>query len=290
MGRFFCFGYGYSAQFLAQRLRQAGWSVAGTVRPPVRETDKVKDLRAQGDSVYFFDSATALDNPRAVLQEVTHVLVSIPPGPEGDLVLARHRDDLAKMKKLQWLGYLSTTGVYGTRDGGTVTEDDPLRPSLPRSRARAEAEAQWLQLWRDDGVPVHLFRLAGIYGPGRNIISRLRAGQVVQRIDRPGQVFSRIHVADIATVLLASVARPRAGGIYNVCDDAPEEPSVVTAYACQLLGLPLPPLVSFADAKLSPMARSFWQDNKRVDNRRLRDELGVVLAYPNYQAGLQALL
>ncbi|WP_343564138.1 SDR family oxidoreductase [Kiloniella sp. b19] len=289
--KLFCFGYGYSALELAKRLRERGWAISGTIRPSSEGAgEKAGRLRALGYEVHFLDHATALDDPAEILGDVTHIVVSTPPGTEGDVALALHRTDIAAMKKLQWLGYLSTTGVYGTRDGGTVTEEDPLHPSMPRSQARADAEAAWMQLRKDSSVPVHLFRLAGIYGPGRNVLRKIRAGKVEQRIDRPGQVFSRIHVEDIATVLEASIRKPRPGGIYNVCDDAPEEPSIVTEYACRLLGAPVPELVPFEQAEMSPMAQTFWNDNKRVDNSLIKTELGVELRYPDYQTGFQALL
>ncbi len=187
------------------------------------------------------------------------------------------------------MGYLSTTGVYGDRDGGWVDEEAPLEPTGARGRKRVAAEAAWLALRRDHGVPVHLFRLAGIYGPGRNALATVQAGRA-KRIDKPGQVFSRIHVDDIATVLEASMARPNPGRAYNVCDDEPAPPAEVIAHACDLLGVAPPPLVPFEQAELSAMARSFYRDNKRVSNRRIKQELGVKLAYPGYKAGLAALL
>jgi nucleoside-diphosphate-sugar epimerase len=220
---------------------------------------------------------------------VTHVLVSVPPDEAGDPVLDTHADDIAALPGLAWLGYLSTTGVYGNRGGDWVDEASELRPSGARGRRRVAAEAGWLDLWRRRGVPVQVFRLAGIYGPGRSPFEALRAG-TAKRIERPGQVFSRIHVEDLASVLAASIALPRPGAIYNVCDDAPAEPAAVIAHAADLLGLPAPPLVPFDEAELSPMARSFWTDNKRVSNALIKQELGVALRYPNYRAGLTAIL
>jgi nucleoside-diphosphate-sugar epimerase len=193
------------------------------------------------------------------------------------------------MPSLAWVGYLSTTGVYGDRDGGWVDETSELRPSGARGRRRVAAETAWLDLWRDRGVPVHIFRLAGIYGPGRSPFDALRAG-TAKRIVKPGQVFSRIHVDDLASVLLSSIARPRPGAVYNVCDDEPASPADVVAHAAQLLGAPPPPLVSFDEAALSPMARSFYADNKRVSNALIKTELGVRLRYPDYRAGLAAIL
>jgi nucleoside-diphosphate-sugar epimerase len=213
----------------------------------------------------------------------------VPPDAEGDPVLAEHAHDIAARRGLRWLGYLSTTGVYGDRRGGRVDEDSALAPSGERGRRRVAAEAGWLDLHRRRSVPVHIFRLAGIYGPGRSALDTVRQGRA-QRIDKPGQVFSRIHVADLAAVLRASMARPDPGAIYNVCDDDPAPPEAVIAHACALLGVEPPPLVPFDTADLSPMARSFYDDNKRVSNRRLKEVLGVTLAYPSYKDGLQALL
>ena len=187
----------------------------------------------------------------------------------GDPALDRHADDIAAIPGLAWLGYLSTTGVYGDRAGGWVDENSELRPSGPRGQRRVAAEAGWQGLWRRRGVPVHIFRLAAIYGPGRSPFDALRAG-TARRIAKPGQVFSRIHVDDLAGVLVASIARPRPGAIYNVCDDEPAAPEAVVAHAASLLGLPAPPLVPFEAAGLSPMARSFYDDNKRVSNALIK--------------------
>jgi nucleoside-diphosphate-sugar epimerase len=213
--------------------------------------------------------------------------VSVPPDGTGDPVLATHGNDIPA--ELSWVGYLSTTGVYGDRGGGWVDETAALLPTGERGRRRVAAEADWLDLWRSRGVPVHIFRLAGIYGPGRSAFDALRAG-TAKRIDKPGQVFSRIHVEDLATVLISSMTRPRPGAIYNVCDDDPSSPEAVVAHAAALLGLPTPPLMALAAAGLSPMARSFYDDNKRVANGLIKRELGVALRYPDYRAGLAAIL
>jgi nucleoside-diphosphate-sugar epimerase len=279
----FCFGLGYAAQALAGRLAAEGWTVAGTCR----SGDQAAVLAAQGYPGHRFDR----DHPLLpeMLAEATQILVSIPPDEAGDPVLDRHGDDIAAMRSLAWVGYLSTTGVYGDREGAWVDETSELRPSGARGRRRVAAETAWLDLWRDRGVPVHLFRLAGIYGPGRSPFDALRAG-TAKRIAKPGQVFSRIHVDDLASVLLSSIARPRPGAVYNVCDDAPASPAEVVAHAAHLLGVPPPPLVPFDEAALSPMARSFYADNKRVSNALVKTELGVSLRYPDYRAGLAAIL
>ena len=279
----FCFGLGYSALALARMIAGDGWRVTGTCR----SADKAAALQALGFAALPFDR----DRPLAAgaFSGITHVLVSAPPDSAGDPVLDRHGGDLAELPGLAWLGYLSTTGVYGDRGGGWVDESAALRPSGERGRRRVIAEQGWLDLWRDRGVPVHIFRLAAIYGPGRSPFAALRAG-TARRIDRPGQVFSRIHVEDLARVLLASIGQPRPGAVYNVCDDEPAAPEAVVAHAAALLGVPAPPLTPLAEAGLSPMALSFYDDNKRVRNGLIKRELGAVLRYPDYRAGLAAIL
>jgi nucleoside-diphosphate-sugar epimerase len=283
--RLFCFGLGYSAQALARRLAARGWRIAGTAREPAR----VAQLRDAGIEAFLFDGERPLDDPARTLAGTSHLLSSVPPDEDGDPVIAVHGADIAACGDLAWVGYLSTTGVYGDRGGGWVDEDSELAPTGPRGRRRVAAEGAWCELHRLHGVPVHVFRLAGIYGPGRNALAALRRG-TAKRIDKPGQVFSRIHVEDIAAVLEASIERPAPGRAYNVCDDDPAPPESVIAYASDLLGRPPPPLIPFAEAKLGPMARSFYRDNKRVSNRRIKDELDVRLRYPDYRAGLTALL
>lgn len=285
-GRLFCFGLGYSALALARRLQAKGWTVAGTCRGD----DKREALAREGIAAHLLDRDRPLEDAASMLAGTTHLLSSVPPDAAGDPVLALHGSAVAALgRSLEWAGYLSTTGVYGDRGGGWVDEGAKLLPSGERGRRRCVAEAGWLALWQQHGVPIHLFRLAAIYGPGRSALDQVRAG-TAQRIDKPGQIFSRIHVDDIATVLEASMARPHPGTAYNVCDDAPEAPQTVIAFACALLGLAAPPLVPYADADLSPMARSFYDDNKRVDNTRMKQALGVRLRYPDYRAGLRALM
>jgi nucleoside-diphosphate-sugar epimerase len=283
--RLFCFGLGYSARRLAERCRARGWQVAGTTR----DQDTAEGLRTAGFEMFLFDRDRPLDDPAEALAGTTHLLSSVPPDPEGDGVLDHHGAQIAACDDLRWLGYLSTTGVYGDRDGGWVDEDSALTPTGERGRRRVAAEGAWLALVRDHGLPVQVFRLAGIYGPGRSALDAVRRG-TAKRIHKPGQVFSRIHVDDIARVLEASMARPNPGRAYNLCDDEAAPPADVIAHACKLLDRPPPPLVPFDEAELSPMARSFYRDNRRVANRRIKEELGVDLAYPNYRAGLEALL
>ena len=279
--RLFCFGFGFSAEALARRLAPQGFAIAGTTR----NDEKAGRMRAQGVEPWLFGDK-GLDEPDRALAGVTHLLISTPPGEAGDPVLAAHGEMLRHLApKLDWLGYLSTTGVYGNREGDWVDEESALTPDTERGRRRLRAEEDWRAL----GGPVHIFRLAGIYGPGRNQLRSLQEGKA-KRIVKPGQVFSRIHVEDIAAVLEASIARPNAGAAYNVCDDEPAPPQDVVAYAAELLGRAPPPEVPFEEAELSPMAASFYADSKRVSNRLIREELGVELAYPTYREGLKALL
>lgn len=272
--RLLCFGFGYSARALA-RMLGPDWTVVGTHRAG-EPADRLP-----------FDRSHPL--PPDAFAGVTHILVSVPPDEAGDPVSAQHAADIAAIPNLAWLGYLSTTGVYGDRGGAWVDETSELRPSGDRGQRRVAAEAGWLALHKNQGVPVHVFRLAGIYGPGRTVFGALRAG-TAKRIDRPGQVFSRIHVDDLARMLLASIGKPRPGAIYNVCDDEPAAPAMVTAHAAALLGIEPPPLVPFETAGLSPMAKSFWDDNKRVSNALIKAELGITLRYPTYREGLAAIL
>ena len=283
--RLFCFGLGYTAQALAARKRDAGWAVIGTCRSP----EKQAMLAAQGFETVLFDRDRPIRDIASFLSGTTHLLMSAPPDEAGDPVLAAHRADLLALGTLEWAGYLSTTGVYGDRAGGWVDETTPISSEAARNRLRAEAEEAWLALARDHRLPVHAFRLAGIYGPGRNQLVALRDGRA-RRIVKKGQVFGRIHVDDITTVLEASIARPNPGAVYNVVDDEPEDSATVIEHAATLLGMPPPPLEPYETATMSPMARSFYEECRRVRNDRIKRELGVTLRYPTYREGLAALL
>ena len=276
------FGHGYSAAALAARLISKGWRVIGTTR----SADKAGAIAATGVEPLIWPGGDI----GPALAEVNAVLISAGPDAEGDPVLRAAAPAItAAASHIDWFGYLSTTGVYGDHGGGWVDEDTPVAPSTLRGAQRVEAETGWQALTRAAGLPLHIFRLAGIYGPGRGPFEKVRKG-TARRIVKPGQVFSRIHVDDIAQVLAASLARPNPGAIYNVCDDDPAPPQDVIAHAAELLGLPLPPEVDFETADLTPMARSFYAESKRVRNDRIKDELGVLLSYPNYRNGLRALL
>ncbi len=283
--RLFCFGLGYSARVIARGLIASGWTVAGTCR----EEAAVAELRGLGIEAWRFDRNHRPQDISPLFEGATHLLSSIPPDEHGDAVLDCLEDDIRNLAgTIEWAGYLSTTGVYGDRRGGTVFEGDALEPTSERGARRARAEARWLALG-EAGLPVHAFRLAGIYGPGRNVLNDVRAGRA-RRIDKPGHMFSRIHVDDIAGVVMASMARSNPGAIYNVCDDRAAAAADVVAFACDLLGLEAPPVQDFSDAErdMSAMQRTFWVDNKRVDNSKIKKELGVRLRYPSYRQGLPA--
>ncbi len=273
------FGHGYSAQALARILLPQDWRVIGTTR----SEDKAPRLMADGVEPRIWPGADMIP----ALDAATHVLISAAPGDGGDPVLAALQDEIAaRAGQFEWVGYLSTTGVYGDHQGDWVDEATPLTPSTKRGIARVAAEAAWVDI---PDLPLHIFRLAGIYGPGRGPFSKVRNG-TARRIIKPGQVFSRTHVADIARVLAASIARPNPGAAYNVCDDDPAPPEDVIAYAAELLGVPVPEAEDFATADMTPMARSFYAESKKVRNDRIKDELGVALLYPDYRSGLKALL
>lgn len=286
--RLFCVGFGFSAAHLVRRLQQEqesgrAWRIAGTCR----SEEKKKQLEADGIEAFLFSP----DQPLApsAFDGTTHLLASAPPNETGDPFIKEYGDALmTHAPDLEWAAYLSTTGVYGDRGGGWVDESSELAPTTARGEKRLAAERDWLSWGEKSGVPVHLFRLAGIYGPYRNQMTSLRQGKA-RRVVKPGQIFSRIHVEDIAEVLVASIARPHAGAAYNVCDDEAAPPQDVVAYAAALMGIEPPPEIPFEEADLSPMAKSFYEDVKRVSNKRIRQELGMRLRYPTYREGLKAL-
>ena len=272
------FGLGFSARHVAQRLQIAGAHVTATVRS-----------RAKADGLAQAGITARVFSPDHVDAQIADdiaasdaILISVPPGESGDPVLASFAAPIAAAPNLRWVGYLSTVGVYGDHAGNWVDETTPTTPGKGRSRIRTGAEQAWLALG------AHVFRLSGIYGPGRNQLVQLASG-TARRIVKPGQIFNRIHVADIAAVIEASLARPRPDGIYNVTDNEPAPPQDVVAFAARLCGLEPPAEIPFERAELSPMARSFYSENRRVRNALIREELGVTLSYPTYREGLTAL-
>jgi nucleoside-diphosphate-sugar epimerase len=281
MPRLFCFGLGYTAERLARRLEAQGFAIAGTTRD-------VASKRAALDrgawELHRFDADAPLADAEQALAGTTHLLHSIMPDEHGDPVLRWHADllDALPRSQLRFIGYLSTTGVYGDHAGAWVDEDSPRRPSKARTLRRVAAEDAWVAR----GAAV--FRLAGIYGPTRSAIEKVASGTAM-RVVKPGKVFNRIHVDDAVRVLEAAIAHvgpERAGRVYNVADGHPAGADEVIAHAAELLGVAPPPAVAFEQAQLSAMARSFWQDDVRVANTRILSELGVELAYPNYRSGL----
>lgn len=273
------FGHGYSARALSRILVPQDWRVVGTTR----NEDKAVGLMQDGIEPRIWPGADMIP----ALNGATHLLISAAPNEDGDPVLAALRDEIAsRAGQFEWVGYLSTTGVYGDHAGDWVDENTPLTPATKRGIARVQAEADWASI---PDLPLHIFRLAGIYGPGRGPFAKVRAG-TARRIIKDGQVFSRTHVADIARVLAASIKNPNPGAAYNVCDNDPAPPQDVIGYAAELLGLPLPPAENFKDADMTPMARSFYAESKKVRNDRIINELGVDLLYPDYKSGLKALL
>ncbi|HJZ32958.1 MAG TPA: SDR family oxidoreductase [Hyphomicrobiaceae bacterium] len=281
--RLFCFGCGYTAEALLRRLAPREMTFAGT-RSRLPEAAPV--LPGLALVAYAGDSAVAA--VRQALQDTTHLLVSIPPDLEGDVVLRHFRDELAALPRLSWVGYLSTVGVYGDCQGAWVDETSPTRPTNERSLRRVQAERAWLSFGDSTSRRVEIFRLAGIYGPGRSVIDNLRSG-TARRIVKAGQIFNRIHVDDIARTLVAAIDREAGHRIYNVSDDEPAPPQDVVAYAAEMLGVPMPPEVPYAEAELSGLAASFWSESRRVRNDRIRRDLGVELLYPTFREGLRAL-
>jgi nucleoside-diphosphate-sugar epimerase len=280
--RLFVFGLGYSGGAIAHALRADAEWVGGTVR----SVDKAVALAAEGLRTFMFDGKAQGVGVAEAVRHATHLLVSIAPG-EADPVLAVHRASVLAGEHLKWIGYLSTVGVYGNYGGAWVSEATTPHPARGRSTERLAAEKSWASLAAERGVPLGIFRLAGIYGPGRNAFVNLAAG-TAKRIVKPGQVFNRIHVDDIAETVAAAIAR-NAAGIFNVADDEPAPRQDVVAFAAKLMGVEPPPEVPFEVAELSAMARSFYAESKRVSNRKIKDALGVTLRYPTYREGLSAL-
>ena len=290
--KLFCFGYGYTCTFLGQALKQAGeangeeWTLAGTTRNMSKRTA----LREAGIEAHIFDKDKPLADPNLWLRDTTHLLISTPPDHEGDYTFEIHADDILRlMPNVKWVGYLSTTGVYGDRDGAWVDETSEMRPSSIRGTRRLLAEEQWISLFKEAGLPVHIFRIAGIYGPGRSAIDSVRVG-IARRIMKAGHAFCRIHVEDLVATLMASMKNPHPGQIYNLADDEAAPSHEVIAYAARLLGRDPPPLVRFEDANLAPITLSFYSDNKRVSNAKIKKDLGITLKYPNYRLGLEECL
>jgi nucleoside-diphosphate-sugar epimerase len=280
--RLFIFGLGYSGLEIARLARVQGWRVAGTCTTE----EKARTLSAQGIEAHVFDGSAPL--PPASFGEATHVVCTVAPGAAGDPALRTCR---ALLLRARWLGYLSTTGVYGDHDGAWVDETTPTIATQPRSLQRLDAERSWQDVATESGATLHVFRLPGIYGPGRSTLDRVADG-TARRIDKPGQFFSRIHVADLAASVLKAMDREAGIEIWNVADDLPAANAEVVAHAFELLGRPVPPAIPWEEAApaMTPMARSFYAESRKVRNDKLKRELGVVLRYPTYREGLKAIV
>ena len=295
----FCFGFGYVGLAVAHALAGKDFQVTGTCR----SQEAVDDLADMGFEALVFDAPDALPERRFIpgapntipeieehLEQATHILITIPPQKFfSDVVLSHFRQALISNVRLRWLGYLSTTGVYGDRGGDWVDETSALQPVFEHQRRRAQAEMQWINFWQQTRVPLHIFRLSGIYGPGRNPLIKAREGKA-KCINQPGLVFGRTHRDDVVRALEASMNAPTPGEIFNVSDDEPASPAEVTEYACFLLGIDPPPVMTLEEAGLSEQGRSFYLTNKRVSNRKVRETLDIEWRYPTYREGLDALL
>lgn len=283
-----CFGLGFSARHLIARLDRQRWRIAGTAR----DAQAIAAWRAAGVDAVAFDGISGQGAKDAALREAiaraTHVLVSAPPDAHGDPVLNHFGDALSDAAALRWIGYLSTVGVYGEHHGGWVDETTRPSPVSQRSRFRLAAEEAWQAFAARTGKRVVIFRLSGIYGPGRSAIDSVREGRA-RRIIKAGQKFNRIHVEDIARVVEVSMQGRGAAQILNITDDEPAPPQDVIAYAAELVGAPMPPAVDFDEVELSPMAKSFYGENKQVKNALMKSDLGITLAYPTYREGLAQL-
>jgi len=300
-GHVFIFGCGYTGRTLSTQLCAGGWRVSGTTR----EQQGLAAIETTGATAYLFNGEEPSPLISQALSDATHAIISIAPNDSGDPVLNNHLVDLEHSKALRWVGYLSTVGVYGNHDGAWVDETTPLKPNSLRSRLRTQAEQSW-QSAADTKLhcALEVFRLAGIYGPGRSPFDKLRAG-TARRLIKPDQVFNRIHVEDIAGALVAAINRAGkqssgktnlnptshdAQNIFNITDDLPAPPQDVVAHAAELLGVAAPTEVPFETADITPMARSFYGENKRVSNQRMKQVLGYTLKFPTYAEGLRSLL
>ena len=276
-------GAGYTAKTFMRLYPQN--EMYGTTR----SSDKASDIKDRGGVPLIFDGTNPSDELINAVKRSAALMISISPTMDGDPILNALQSEIISAEDLNWVGYLSTIGVYGNYDGAWIDEDAATNPLSERSKWRKDAEQKWLDLQCSNGVPVHIFRLPGIYGPGRGPLSKLQKG-TAQRIAKEGQVFNRAHVDDIAAVLYASMQQPNPGRIYNVADNEPAPPQDVLEFAANELGIPVPPLINFESAEMTPMARSFYLDNKRVSNKRIKEELGVSLKYPTYREGIRACI
>lgn len=277
-------GLGFTASAFVAFARERFTHVTGTTRKPERAQGLAECLKAQ---ILLFDGQMASMELQEAVLAADALLVSAGPNENGDPTLNALRQAILDAPHLSWIGYLSTVGVYGDHGGAWIDETTPVNPGEERTRRRVVVEQDWLTLGQQSGKAVQIFRLGGIYGPGRSQIEDLIEG-TARRINKPGQVFNRIHAQDIARVLLASLGKPEPGTIYNVVDDEPAPPQDVVAYCAELLGVEPPPLIPFEEAPLTPMGRSFYSSNRRIRNEAIK-RMGAKLAYPTYREGLRAI-
>ena len=283
--KMFCFGFGYIANFLAPKLFACDWKVSGTTTDP----DKKPVLKNNDINTWLFDRRHNILDPFNTLDDVTHILLSVPTDAEGDPVFDAHGIDLTSLKNLEWVGYLSTTAIYGNQNGNWVDEKTSPMPTTHHGQMRLRAEQQWQSLCLNKGLPLHIFRISGIYGPGRSVIDAVRSG-TARRIEKQGHFFNRIYVDDIVQVLIASINAPNPGSIYNLADDMPSASHEMIQFACNLTGITSPPLVPFDQAEIAPVVRGFYRDNKRIRNDKIKNDLGINLLYPDYRSGLLSCL
>lgn len=276
-------GYGFSSQAIAQAAEKEFVQIAGTTR----SAEKFDKLEADGVQPVVFTVDGDMAGVTAFLEQATHLLVSIGPGEDGDPVLNALGNAITDAPHLRWIGYLSTVGVYGDHNGAWVDEDTPPKPVSKRSIQRVAAETAWQELADKRSIPLAVFRLSGIYGPGRNAFMNMEKG-TARRLVKPGQVFNRIHREDIGQAV-ALAMKGNIGGIFNITDDEPSPPQDVVTYAHELAGRTPPPETDFETAELTPMARSFYGENKRVSNARSRQVLGMTYRWPNYRTSLKRM-
>ena len=283
-GHLFCFGLGFTASRLALRLLEAGWRISGTTR----SLENVEKWTSMGIETYLFDGTATISAKADLFSDITHLIASIPPTDLGELPLLFHQKQLVSSEKLEWAAYLSTPAVYGDRGGAFVSEADCPQPGSRRGERRLKAENSWLDALKNSSTSIQIMRLAGIYGPGRNLIDQVLGGRA-RIIEKQNQVFNRIHVDDIGTILMASMDRPNDGAIYNVADQEACPSGDVVRFACNLAGIDPPQPILFEDAELSEMAKSFYSECKRLVTEKIKNELGVELQYPTYREGLKSI-
>ncbi len=269
------FGYGYTASTMVESLNQDEWNIRGTSR------SKTKDKYCKILNYNKFEIEAELKN-------ATHILVSIPPNNNGDMVFQEFKELIENYKNIKWIGYFSSTAVYGNHSGNWVDESTDTNPSSQRGINRRLAENQWLKFGKENSIPVNIFRLSGVYGPNRNALLQIKAGRA-RSINKKDQVFSRIHVSDIAQIVEAAMNKALQNEIFNLADDDPCSSIEVNNYAAGLLKTPNPEIINFAEANLSGMAKEFYSDNRRVSNKKIKEKLGITLKFPTYRKGIDKL-